>query len=112
MIHREVFEKFIEAYPEQWSIDPDTRNPLYYFFDCKINPETKFYLSEDYMFCQYADKIGYSTWVMPRIHLTHTGAYTFSGSFADASALEYKLITQQEEQATKTTEEEINTLIS
>lgn len=95
LIGREVFNKFQEAYPEQWTIDPDSKNPVYYYFDCKIDPGTKYYLSEDYMFCRYADAIGYSTWILPWVYLTHTGPYIFSGSFAETAILEYELMTEQ-----------------
>lgn len=91
MIHREVFEKFQKKYPEQMSIDPDTKEHLFYFFDCKIHPKTKHYLSEDYMFCEYAKDIGYKTWILPWVYLTHNGSYTYSGSFASAATLEYEL---------------------
>lgn len=91
MVHREVFDKFKEAYPEQHSIEPESGEDLFYYFDCKIDPETKYYLSEDYMFCQYADKIGYSTWILPWINLSHNGTYTFAGSFAEDTAMYYEL---------------------
>jgi hypothetical protein len=92
MIHREVFEKFAKVYTEQNSLDPDTQTDLFYYFDCKIDPKTNIYLSEDWMFCQWADKIGYSTWVLPWIHLGHMGSYTYEGSFAAHSALNYELM--------------------
>lgn len=91
MIHREVFDSFKKAYPEQMSIDPDSRTELFYYFDCKINEKTKYYLSEDYMFCQYASKIGYDTWVIPQVELSHIGTHKFSGSFIEISKM-YSLI--------------------
>jgi hypothetical protein len=95
MIHREVFEKYAKAYPEQNSINPDTRESLFYYFDCKIDDKTKIYLSEDYYFCQNAGKIGYKTWVLPWVHLSHHGTYTYSGSFAESSILKYKIMNKE-----------------
>lgn len=91
MIHKEVFDAFKKAYPEQMSIDPDTRTELFYYFDCKIDEKTKYYLSEDYMFCRYASKIGYDTWILPWITLGHSGFYEFSGSFEKYSNIHYKI---------------------
>jgi hypothetical protein len=91
MIHKEVFDKFKTEYPEQYVVDSDGKTELFYYFDCKIHPKTKQYLSEDYMFCQYASKIGYDTWVLPYIELSHSGLYVHRGSFAKNSIMYYKL---------------------
>lgn len=91
MIHREVFDKFKIEYPEQYAVDSDGETELFYYFDCKIHPETKEYLSEDYMFCQYASKIGYDIWVLPYIELSHSGLYIHKGSFTKNSIMYYKL---------------------
>lgn len=45
------------------------------------------YLSEDYMFCQWARKIGLKVWLCPWIKLTHTGTYTFGGSLMDIASI-------------------------
>ena len=50
------------------------------FFDCVIDPESKRYLSEDYMFSQYARKIGLKIWMCPWMKSKHIGSYVFSGS--------------------------------
>lgn len=91
MIHREVFEKFKEAYPEQNSKEPEKDEDIFYYFDCKIDPESKIYLSEDFMFCDYARNIGYDTWALPWIDLSHSGTYIHKGSFAKDSAMFYEL---------------------
>jgi hypothetical protein len=100
MIHREVFEKFAESYPEQNSFNPETQTDLFYYFDCKIDPETNIYLSEDYMFCQWASKIGYDTWVLPWIQLGHMGTYLHEGSFTEHSILNYELLQLEEQNKT------------
>jgi len=45
------------------------------------------YLSEDYMFCQWARKIGLKVWLAPWIQLQHVGSYVFGGSLADLAAV-------------------------
>jgi len=45
------------------------------------------YLSEDYMFCQWARKIGLKVWLAPWIELKHVGSYVFGGSLADLAAV-------------------------
>ena len=58
------------------------------FFDCVItDDEHNRYLSEDYMFCQYAQKIGIDIWLCPWMRLTHTGTYTFGGSLVDLAQI-------------------------
>ncbi|MCB2106966.1 MAG: hypothetical protein KDE14_04655 [Rhodobacteraceae bacterium] len=48
---------------------------------------SKRYLSEDYMFCKWARKIGIKTWLCPWMELKHTGTFTFSGSLATLGQL-------------------------
>lgn len=48
---------------------------------------SKRYLSEDYMFCQWARRAGIKVWLCPWIKLAHTGSYTFGGSLADIASI-------------------------
>jgi hypothetical protein len=57
------------------------------YFDTVIDPKTKRYLSEDYMFCQWAREAGSETWLCPWMKLLHTGSYTFGGSLQDIAQL-------------------------
>ena len=93
-VTRQAFEKYAEAYPDQ-SYKPDhvrtkhfdgTREIMAYF-DCVIDPESKRYLSEDYMFCQWARKAGVGVWMCPWMQLSHQGMYIFSGSLPDLAAV-------------------------
>jgi hypothetical protein len=95
LITREVFEKFSKAYPEQTYREYETNEPITAYFDCKIDSKDKRYLSEDYMFCQYASKIGIDTWLVPWINLNHMGSYLFKGSFVDVADMEYQLRQQK-----------------
>lgn len=94
MIQRSAFEKFDNKFPNQ-SYKPDhirtkhfdgTREIMAYF-DTVIDPKTKRYLSEDYMFCQWAREAGAETWLCPWMKLLHTGSYTFGGSLVDIAQL-------------------------
>jgi len=94
MIQRSAFEKFEKAYPD-YSYLPDhvrTKNfdgsrEIMMYFQALIDPGTKRYLSEDYMFCQYMRDIDVATWLCPWMKLKHTGTYTFGGSLADLAQL-------------------------
>jgi hypothetical protein len=105
MIGREVFEKFREEYP-QFSYKPDHNRSEHFdgkryihaFFDTVIDNEayagkgasgSDRYLSEDYMFCQFARKIGFTTWLCPWMEVNHVGTYVFNGTLKDLGKLEY-----------------------
>lgn len=94
MIRRNTFDKYKEKFPEL-SYRPDhvrteafdgTREIMAYF-DCIIEPESKRYLSEDYMFCYNVQKAGMKVWFCPWMKLQHVGTYVFSGSLADLAQI-------------------------
>jgi hypothetical protein len=58
----------------------DGSREIHAFFDTVIDPETKRYLSEDYMFCQYVRKMGGKIFLCPWMQLQHVGSYIFGGS--------------------------------
>ena len=87
MIQRRAFEKFDEAYPEQKYLpdhartkDFDGSREIMAYFDTVIDEESKRYLSEDYMFCQWARKAGIKVWLCPWMKTSHMGSYFFGGS--------------------------------
>lgn len=94
MIQRNVFARFAVAYPHL-SYKPDHVRTEHFdgsreimaYFDCPIDPKTKRYLSEDYMFCQYARNAGMKVWLCPWMKLAHMGTYIYSGSLADLAVL-------------------------
>lgn len=94
MLNRSILEKYKEAYPEL-SYKPDhvrTENfdgsrEIHAFFDTVIDPETKRYLSEDYMFCQYVRKMGGKVWFCPWMQMQHVGSYIFGGSLAALASI-------------------------
>jgi hypothetical protein len=90
LIKRSVIEKLIEAYPETKYVNdiqgydlPELRDNFYALFDCIIHPESRRYLSEDYLFCERWHKIGGEIWADLSANLTHTGTYDFKGNFAE-----------------------------
>ena len=90
MITKSAFDKFSKAYPE-YSYLPDHVRTKHFdgsreimmYFQALIDEKTKRYLSEDYMFCQWMQKVGVATWMAPWMRLQHTGSYTFGGSLGD-----------------------------
>ena len=87
MIQRSAFEQYEKAYPEFHYLPDHVRSDhfdgtreIMAYFDCVICPDTKRYLSEDYMFCQWARNAGIKVWMAPWMRLTHMGSYTFGGS--------------------------------
>ena len=94
MIRRRTFEKYQEAFPEL-SYKPDHVRTEHFdgsreimaFFDCIIDPVSKRYLSEDYMFCYNVQKMGGQVWFCPWMQLQHVGTYIFGGSLADLASI-------------------------
>ena len=72
MISRNAFKKFDEAYPDLRYYPDHVRTTHFdgsrdigMYFQALIDPESKRYLSEDYMFCQYMRKVGINTYYCP-----------------------------------------------
>ena len=63
---------------------------IHAFFDALIDPDSKRYLSEDYMFCQWARKIGIEIYLCPWMKLKHVGTYIFGGSMTSLGELTHK----------------------
>ena len=89
LIKREVFEKMIEAYSELKYIDDtgslsvEEKEWTYAFFNSYVDPEKHRFLSEDYGFGRYWQKIGGQVWVDPSIELMHLGRYEYKGKLID-----------------------------
>ena len=94
MIRRQTFDKYKEAYPEL-SYKPDHvrteafdgSREIHAYFDCIIDPVSKRYLSEDYMFCYNTQKANMKVWLCPWMVMSHVGSYIFGGSLADLAAI-------------------------
>ena len=103
MFTKKVLQKYKDAYwgdsefsPGGFSYKPDhvrtkefdgTREIMMYF-QALIDPESRRYLSEDYMFCQWARKIGLTIWLCPWMQLQHVGTHVFGGSLTDLAQIQ------------------------
>lgn len=94
MIQKRVFEKFGEAHPELLytpdhvrTANFDGSRQIHAFFDTVIDPKSNRYLSEDYMFCQWARDLGIKVWMCPWMQLKHMGSYIFGGDLASLASV-------------------------
>ncbi len=84
LIKREVIERMIMANP-QWKFQDDIGLPthlhpfMYALFDTEIDPVSRRYLSEDYLFCQRWRQMGGKIWADLSITLNHVGHFSFKG---------------------------------
>lgn len=83
MIRRRVFEAMIQAWPELHYRDNVLGDPgvrdYYALFEPMIDPETRYYLSEDFGFCRRWRQLGGEIWADLTIRLGHTGPATYRG---------------------------------
>lgn len=94
MIKKKVFDRFAEKWPD-YSYRPDhvrTKNfdgsrEIMMYFQALIDDKTRRYLSEDYMFCQYARESGSKVWYLPWMELKHVGMYIFGGTLQALAAV-------------------------
>ena len=88
MIKKSAILKMIDKYPElkytnnMAGYASASMDNFYSFFDCGIDPDTKVYLSEDYLFCKRWTDIGGEIWADLKINLNHTGTVDFRGALA------------------------------
>ena len=90
LVKREVLENMIAAHPElhyqdNIGLDPKYDPFKYALFDTEIDPDTKEYLSEDYLFCKRWRAMGGKIFADLSITLTHMGYHSFRG---DATLLQ------------------------
>jgi hypothetical protein len=87
-IKRSVFEKMIEAYPElkfnddTGSLKGAELDYTYAFFNSYVDDDSRF-VSEDYGFCRYWQKLGGKVWVDPAIEIGHLGRMMYEGSMIE-----------------------------
>lgn len=94
LIKRETFLKYDEAFPEFKYLPDHVRTAgfdgsreIMAYFDCAIDPVSRRYLSEDYLFCQNVRKMGGHVWLTPWVNLQHYGTMNFGGSLADLATV-------------------------
>lgn len=88
MVKRQAFEKMFEAYPELKYVDDtgslkgDETNYTYALFNSYVDENGRF-LSEDYGFARYWQKLGGDIWTDPSIELSHLGRLTYTGNMLE-----------------------------
>ena len=84
-IKKEVIQQMMDAHPDlkyvnDINVDSKFEPFMYALFDTMIDPESRRYLSEDYMFCRLWQNMGGDVYLDPRTALNHVGHYTFRGN--------------------------------
>jgi hypothetical protein len=94
MVRRDTFDKYKEAYPHLSYLPDHVRTAnfdgsreIHAYFDCVIDPKTKRYLSEDYMFCQNVRAMGGKVYLCPWMKMQHVGSYIFGGSLSALASI-------------------------
>ena len=88
LIKRSVFDKMFEQYPElkynddTGSLNEEERKHTFALFNSYVDDDGRF-LSEDYGFGRYWQKMGGSVWVDPTIEMLHLGRMRYSGKMLD-----------------------------
>ena len=103
MFTKHGLQKFKDAYWEDSENSPggfrykpdhvrtkefDGSREIMMYFQALIDPKSRRYLSEDYMFCQWARKIGLKIWLCPWMQLQHVGTHVFGGSLTDLAQIQ------------------------
>lgn len=76
---------------------------FYTLFDTEIDPKSRVYLSEDYLFCKRWLESGGDCWLDLGINLNHTGSMDFQGAVSvtigevDTMNKDFKIMQQQEQ---------------
>jgi hypothetical protein len=89
MIRKSVIIKMMDKYPETKYRNnvagygvTDVSEYFYTLFDCAIDPVSKVYLSEDYLFCKRWIDVGGELWLDLNTNLNHTGLLDYRGCLA------------------------------
>ena len=89
MIQKNTIRKMISKYPNtkyKNNVAGYGQNGMhdyfYSLFDCCIDPVSKVYLSEDYLFCKRWIDIGGELWLDVNTNLNHTGTIDYKGCLA------------------------------
>ena len=86
MIQKSVIRKMMAKYPDTKYKNNvsgysqfDMNDYFYSLFDCCIDPISRVYLSEDYLFCKRWIDIGGELWLDVNTNLNHTGIIDYKG---------------------------------
>jgi hypothetical protein len=100
-IKKDVIQQMFDKHPEykyinDINVDQKFEPFMYALFDTMIDPESRRYLSEDYMFCRTWQNMGGTVYLDPRTALNHVGHYTFRGNIRKLFTGENKHSRKQE----------------
>ena len=103
-IEKSVIQQMFDKHPEykyvnDINVDNKFEPYMYALFDTMIDPESRRYLSEDYMFCRTWQNMGGTVYLDPRTALNHVGHYTFRGNIRKLFTGENKYHREQEVKA-------------
>jgi len=102
MFTKKSLQKFKDAYWDDSEFSPggfrykpdhvrtehfDGTREIMMYFQALIDPDSRRYLSEDYMFCQWARKVGLRIWLCPWVKLSHVGSFVYIGSLQALAAI-------------------------
>jgi hypothetical protein len=89
LVKRHVFERMRDELPEimyhpmpQDEAKLHAENKAYTFFDTAIDPETRYYLSEDWFFSHNCRRLGIKLWGAPWCKTKHVGQFDYSGDMS------------------------------
>lgn len=103
LIKKRVFEGLAKDESRKYRLMNNEKSEImgqeyaYEFFRSGIDPETRYFLSEDYAFCVDARRAGFETWLWPNAITTHTGNYQFTMDIGAQAQLDIDLTANTEE---------------
>jgi len=122
LINKSVINKMIKKYPETKFMNNvagygqnNVGDFFYALFDCCIDPVSRVYLSEDYLFCKRWIDIGGELWLDLSTNLNHTGIIDYKGCLSitigevDTLNKDAQIMSQQRDKDAKHNEQKITT---
>ena len=121
LIRKSVITKMIKKFPDTkyknnvagYSQGQNSSDDYFYsLFDCCIDPVSRVYLSEDYLFCKRWIDIGGELWLDLNTNLNHTGIIDYKGCLSitigevDTLNKDAQILKQQADKAEKTVKAE------
>ena len=119
LINKSVITKMMKKYPETKFMNnvagygqTNVNDYFYALFDCCIDPVSRVYLSEDYLFCKRWIEIGGELWLDLGTNLNHTGIIDYKGCLSstigevDTMNKDAQILAKQREATKKTMSDE------
>ncbi len=81
------YTEILKGISEGITLSPEEAKAILDETDKLKSESSNRYLSEDYLFCYMAQKIGLNVWLCPWMTMRHVGTYVFGGSLADLAQI-------------------------